>query len=106
MKRLDPKEVPDGAVRDIAAAICIQAADDYKVSLGGKWMKDSYGRRVFMLKLKNKWKPAYCYGIEPPSVYIRFFEGEWFKELSGITNTELAIRFLKATRHQRYFKKI
>lgn len=106
MKRLDPKEVPDSAVRDLAAAICIQAAEDYKISLGGRWRLGEHGVRQFMLKLRNKWKPANSYGIKTPDVYRQFFESEWFKQLSGITNTELAIEFLRANRHHRCFKKM
>ena len=70
-EKLDPNNFNDDAIRDLGYAICIQAALDYKKSVDDDLRKKEH-------------KP----GIEDRGVYERFFKSEWFKELSGINNTD------------------
>ena len=110
LKKLDPKEVTDDSIRSLAAAICIQAAADYRRSLRGKWggvigrenghyIYGPYeGGNTFLLHNKKGWHPAIKEGIKPPQEYNDFFMSGWFEELSGIEDGRKVIMFLRSVR--------
>ena len=113
MDRLKAEDIKDECIRDLAAAICIQAATDYKRSLSGKWgtpigmngkrevYKITPEGKTFLLYGKYGWHPASSEAIDPPKVYERFFESDWFQELSGLYNSEELIEFLRKTKDEK-----
>lgn len=66
-------KITDQGARDLAAAICINAARDYKEAL----------------RTDNKAEAARC---------ENFFRSAWFQALSGIIDGERAIQYLRDTR--------
>ena len=70
MGKLKPDDFLNESIRDLGYAICIQAAVDYRQSLLCKFRKKDYPN-----------------GIDPPEVYERFFDSEWFRELSGLSES-------------------
>lgn len=113
---IDAKTIPDGCIRELAMAICIQAAMDYKRSLqgrpgrcigrrGGKYRYEvSPDGKLWLLRGKGGWHPANQEGIEPPEEYEKFFNSLWFQELSGIHNSERAIEHLRKSHREKTHK--
>ena len=112
---MDPNEIGDQNIRELAAAICIQAAVDYKKSLMGKWggvvgrngikyiYKPKKGGNIFLLRGKDGWFPATRKHIKPPEVYEDFFTSPWFEMLAGMHNTEQIIRYMRLTRREKTY---
>jgi len=111
LKPLDPKQIDDSCIRDLAAAICIEAAVEYRKAICGKYGgvvgKDERGKSIykpykggntFLLRGEKGWQPASIQHIDPPEEYERFFEGAWFKELSGLYDSKKVIMFLRSVR--------
>ena len=103
------ENISNECMRDLAAAICVQAALDYRKSIKGKWgiaigrgeHKKYYqqeGGSVFLLRGKYGWHPATQEGIEPPYVYETFFNSDWFKMLSGIEDSKRVIMYLRSVK--------
>lgn len=107
MKKLIAKNIPDSQIRDLAAAICIQAALDYKTAIRkGQWFMTEIGQgkgrkkitiRVFKVKLLKEWRTAAAVGLAEPEEYERFFHSSWFQSLCGIMNGDKAVEYLKKT---------
>ena len=110
MEKLNAEEVNDQSIRDLAAAICIQAAVDYRKSLLGKWggaigghgKHIEYGPfpggKMFLLRGRTGWHPASQDGIDPPEEYEKFFKSEWFVLMSGLEDSQKVIMFLRSVR--------
>lgn len=104
------QDISDESIRELGAAICIQAVLDYRKSLQGAYgavigkengknvYKPVEGGRIWLLKNKNGWHPASLDGIDAPEVYEDFFKSDWFKQLSGEENERRVILFLKSAR--------
>lgn len=88
----------EDGLKSLMAAICIQAANDYKISLHGKFVDG-----VWCLKRGGQWRASSYAGIDPPTEYVRFFHSEWFKALSGMENTEYILKYLRATRDDKRY---
>ena len=112
MDKLNPKDIKDESIRDLAAAICIQAAVDYKRSLTGKWgqvvarqgnkviYQPTPGGATFLLKGRKGWHPSYTEDIQQPEVYEAFFRSAWFQELSRLYDPEAILEHLKLTKDE------
>lgn len=107
--RFIAENISNESMRDLAAAICVQAALDYRKSIKGKWgivigkgMRKEYfpqeGGGLFLLRGKYGWHPAIQEGIEPPYVYEVFFNSDWFKMLSGIEDGKRVIMYLRSVK--------
>lgn len=104
------RAIHDECIRELAAAICIQAAVDYRRSLQGAWgnvvgkedgknvYKPVEGGRIWLLHNRKGWHPAYVDGIDSPAEYERFFNSSWFKQLSGREDGRRIVMFLKSAR--------
>lgn len=88
----------EDGLKSLMAAICVQAANDYKISLHGAWV-----RGTWCLMQGGKWKPATYIGIDPPDEYVRFFNSDWFKSLSGMENSEYILKHLNATMDEKVY---
>ena len=73
MRRLDAREASDQGIRDLAAAVCIEAATSYK-----KALRDG-----------DKAEQGRCEA---------FFRSSWFQALSGIIDGEKAVEYLRETK--------
>ena len=102
-KRTDPDIISDEGIKDLMAAICIQAGADYKKSLTGKYTVTKFGTMDFCLQVKGEWMPAKYYGIEPPEAYEAFFHSSWFMALSDILNGDKVVEYLKETKDIRRY---
>jgi len=113
---MDPKKIDDERIKALAAAICIQAAADYKRSLQGrpgicvgrargkKQYKVTPAGNIWLLRGKGGWHPASDEHIDPPQEYEAFFRSGWFEMLSGLCNGERIIKHLRRTHRQQIRK--
>lgn len=88
----------EDGLRSLMAAICIQAANDYKISLHGRFV-----RGVWSLRKGKEWKPASYSGIDMPYEYEKFFGSPWFSALSGMENTDYILRYLRNTKDDKRY---
>lgn len=114
LEPLDPRQISDESIRNLAAMICIRAAVDYRQAVKGKYGKvvgkDEDGKSVykpceggntFLLRGEKRWQPASVYEVEAPEQYEKFFNSEWFKLLSGLEDGKRAMMFLRSVRGRR-----